>query len=83
MKTPRHHFERIKRSPEWQAWKRQCEIDDRQDAIEAEAVGWISATHLVEFSKFASQQRALHIILLCQNARMVSPSEIDRALALL
>lgn len=66
MTTPLHNFRRILRTPEWQAFKRQCVIEGNPDAELAEQRQHIDQRTLNRFVAFASYQRELHIKLLAQ-----------------
>lgn len=53
MKTEKHNLNRLKRTPEWQAWERHCEIHNRKVTYDG-------------FLDFAVYQRVNHLLLLME-----------------
>lgn len=71
MTTPKKIFRRLVRSPEWQAFKRQCNIDGNPAAELAEQLEHIDDDTLEAFIAFRNYQHELHVRLLAETAQQV------------
>lgn len=73
----------IAKTPEWEAWERQLEIDGDNNIIRSLKAGIITSSILASYINFASQQKAIQLLLECQSVISINHKEMNTMMLLI